>query len=315
MFVDNKQYILSIVTPTRGNFSAYWLEQLLQIRGAVQFILVYPPGAKIKQIPDPRIKTIMSPYQGELIQRFVGLINAQSEYVLALDDDDFVHPDVVQLTIDYFARFPQSWVLRLKMAKINYQNQDEIQSNWANVPNISNLEVCGKTAENPYPFQQGKYQGLLEIPIVPLDLTKFDLTHVLWPWKPRKDMEGIHFENFNNRVWRNQIVQESLLDLAATMQVIGPLTWLPFWSLDRLLGLFIQAKFFQPNLIIGHWLPGSEQIRFIERPFNLKEIRFYLISDSLLIKRFPQYPYFWHLFFWQLYRVPGLALRSLQSKK
>lgn len=33
--------VLSIVTPTRGNFTDYWLAQLLAVKGQVQLVLVY----------------------------------------------------------------------------------------------------------------------------------------------------------------------------------------------------------------------------------------------------------------------------------
>ncbi|MBD0335899.1 MAG: glycosyltransferase family 2 protein, partial [Cyanobacteria bacterium Co-bin13] len=69
------QPVLSIVTPTRGNFSDYWLDQLLAVRGDVQFVLVYPPGVPRRAIADPRVKSLTSPYKGEMMQRFVALLN------------------------------------------------------------------------------------------------------------------------------------------------------------------------------------------------------------------------------------------------
>jgi hypothetical protein len=59
--------LLSIVTPTRGNFSSYWFKQLRSIQGDVELILVYPPGQEIQEFNDSRIKVIVSPYKGELI--------------------------------------------------------------------------------------------------------------------------------------------------------------------------------------------------------------------------------------------------------
>ena len=58
--------ILSIVTPTRGNFSDDWLENLLQVEGEVQFILVYPPGVSLRKIADDRVTSLVSPYKGEM---------------------------------------------------------------------------------------------------------------------------------------------------------------------------------------------------------------------------------------------------------
>jgi len=60
--------ILSIVTPTLGKFSEYWLQQLLAIQGEVEFIWVYPPGAVTPSVEDPRVKIFHSLYQGETAQ-------------------------------------------------------------------------------------------------------------------------------------------------------------------------------------------------------------------------------------------------------
>ncbi|NER38409.1 MAG: glycosyltransferase family 2 protein [Oscillatoria sp. SIO1A7] len=309
----NEKPILSIVTPTRGNFEDYWLERLLKVEGNVEFIIVYPPNVAIQAIDDPRIKVLVSPYRGEVIQRFTGLLNATAPYVLALDDDDFVHPHILQLTRDYFQKFPESWVLRLKIAHIDFRKEKRIQQIWVKNPEIGELEIGKKTPENPYPYQNGKFQGLVEVPIAPLD-KKFDIRYAIWPRKERPDCYGIHFENFNNRVWKNEIVKEALADLSLSMQLLGRLTWLPLWNLDRLLGLFVQAKFFKPDSIIGHAMPEPEQIRMIARSEKLKEFRFYGYADFLLVKRFPEYGYLWNLVFWQLYKLPQILARVVKSK-
>ncbi|HEY9850936.1 MAG TPA: glycosyltransferase family A protein [Leptolyngbyaceae cyanobacterium] len=307
----SEKITLSIVTATRGNFSEYWLEQLLKIKGDVQLILVYPPDANFKYINDSRIKNFKSPYRGEVMQRTIGLLNASGKYVLALDDDDFVHPDVLEFTVKYFNKFPESWVLRLRMKKILFSDEEEIKKDWAEITDVNQLEVLKKTKENPDPFKGGKNPGLLELPIAPVD-NKFDVRYAIWPGLERKDMHGIHIENFNNKIWKNQLVQDALTELGKAMKIFGAITWVPSWNLDRLLGLFIQAKFFQKDAIIGHWMPIPEQIRFIIRPDNLKETRIYLEGDILLAKRFPQYGYFWNLFFSQLYDVPRVLGKSLK---
>lgn len=300
---------LSIVTPTRGNFSDYWIEQLLKVKGNVQFILVYPPNTQIKQISDPRIKVLTSPYKGEVMQRFTGLLNATGDYVLALDDDDFVHPDILNLTIEYFKQFPESWALRPKMKTIAYTDQEAITKPWADIPDISQLEAVSKRpSEEQYPVLQ-------ELPIAPLK-NKFNSLHLVNPYLERKDMHGVHMENFNNKIWKNELVQQALTDLSGTMRVIGALTWIPFWSLDRLLSLFIQAKFFEEGTIIGHWLHAPEQIRYIKTPQTLKqEFRLILPADVLLLKRFPQYGYFWNLFFEQFWVAVKKIGRNLTSLK
>ncbi|MBD2436246.1 glycosyltransferase family A protein [Nostoc sp. FACHB-110] len=310
--MNNKPF-LTIVTATRGNYSDYWLKQLLKIKGEIQFILVYPPDVNIKDIDDPRVSILISPYQGEVIQRFTGLINADGEYVMALDDDDFAHPDILELCQKYFQRFPTSWVLRLKIKNINNYDTARIQQAWEPIPNIEKLAVDQKTPENPFPYQQGNYQGLLEVPIAPLDKA-FDIRHLILPWKQRTDQNGIHFENFNNRIWQTKRVKAALYELSQAMKIIGALKWVPSWSLDRLLGLFLQAKFYQKDAIIGHALPKSEQIRYIVKDSALKETRLYLMAEIMLVKCYPQYGYLWNLIIWQVYTIPRIFAKSLKLK-
>ena len=309
--VGNEKNILSIVTPTRGNFSNYWIEQLLKVKGTVQFVLVYPPNVTIRSIDDSRVKVLISPYKGEMMQRFLALLNASGDYVLALDDDDFVHPDILNLTTEYFIRFPQSWILRLNKVVINFESTEDIKKHWQEIPDVHQLNICKKTTEIPYPYKQGNYTGLLEIPICPLDKT-FDIRYAIWPFMERKDNNGYHFENFNNIIWKNKLVQQALPDLSHTTQLTGALTWIPSSGFDRLLGLFVQAKYFQKDAIIGHWMPKPEQIRYIDKPPSLKPPRFHVVSDLLLVKSFPQYGYFWNLFFNKLYGVPRTLGKTIK---
>ncbi len=312
-----KKPLLSIVTPTLGKFSDYWLENLLKIQGDVQFVLVYPPATKGRAIDDARVKILVSPYKGEMMQRFVGFLNAEGDYVLALDDDDFVHPEVGKLTSEYFKRFTESWILRLQKAVIDISDEEQIKKPWEALPDVTQLEICKKTPENPYPYQQGNYKGLLEVPIAPLDKS-FDSRYLIWPFLTRKDNEGYHFENFNNIVWKNERVQQMLPDLSQATKLMGAVTWIPSTGFDRLSGLFIQAKFFQKNAIIGHWMPKPEQIRYIDKAPSLKPPRFHVISDVVLVKYFPQYGYLWNLFFSKLYGVPktvGKLVKMKLSKK
>lgn len=309
----NNQPFLTLVTATRGNYSDHWLEQLLQIKGNVQFILVYPPEAKVKNIDDPRVQSLVSPYKGEVMQRFTGLINAKGDYVMALDDDDFAHPDILDLTRRYFQLFPESWVLRLKIQNINDFDEVRIKQDWESIPHIEQLEICKKTPENPFPFQNGNYKGLLEVPIVPLDKA-LDIRHIIFPWQQRTDQNGIHFENFNNKIWKTERVKSALYEISKSMNIIGALTWLPLWSLDRLLGLFVQAKFYQKDAIIGHAMPKPEQVRFILKDASTKETRLYLMAELLLIKCYPQYGYLWNLVFWQIYTIPKVLGKSIKLK-
>jgi hypothetical protein len=309
----NIQPLLSIITPTLGKFSDYWLESILKVEGSVEFVLVYPPKVKIKTIDDPRVTELIGPYKGEMPQRFVGLLNAKGKYVLALDDDDFVHPNICELITQYFNKFSDSWVLRLQKLNIDINDVERIKQPWEAIPDINQLEICKKTPENPYPFQKGNYKGLLEVPIAPLN-KNFDLRYLIWPFLTRKDNEGYHFENFNNIVWRNDLIQQAIPELSQATKVMGVVTWIPSSGFDRLSGLFVQANFFEPDIIIGHWMPKPEQIRYIDKDPALKPPRFHILSDFLLIKYFPQYGYFWNLFFNKLYNVPRTFVKATKWK-
>jgi glycosyltransferase involved in cell wall biosynthesis len=295
--------VLSIVTPTRGNYTDYWFNQLLAVQGEVQFVLVYPPGTVVPPISDLRVKTVVSPAKGEVMQRLTGLLNASGSYVMALDDDDFVHPDIVQLVRQYFERFPDSWVLRLAMEKLDFVAQDQIQKPWQALPNVNTLTVANRRSSSDLTILQ-------TVPIAPLK-NPFDLRYFVSPLLDRRDMHGPHIENFNNKVWRNDHVQPALADLSDTMRLVGALNWMPLWSLDRLLGLFIQARYFEAAKIVGHWMPAPAQIRYIVMAQELKqEFRLMLPADALLVKRFPQYGYFWNLFCDQFWTAVRRVVRS-----
>jgi hypothetical protein len=303
---------MSIVTATKGTFSDYWLAQLQNIQGQVEFILVYPPGETPRQFEDSRIRTITSPFKGEVMQRFLGLINAQGEYVMALDDDDFVHPDTFGMAQDYFDRFPKSWVMRLRMDKIPDTEVTRIRGPWATAPDIKQMGTFTQATAQQFKNENPDQAGLLEIPIAPLD-RPFDWRYLLVPFYPRKDMHGVHFENFNNRVWKTDMVKTSLAHFSKSMQIWGAFTWMPFWSLDRALGLFIQAEFYQKDAVVGHWLPAPAQMRFIDRDPSTKEPRTYLAADLLLNRAFPQYGYFWNLFFSQLWDTPKVMAKRVKQ--
>jgi glycosyltransferase involved in cell wall biosynthesis len=302
----SKGKLLSIVTPTRGNFSDYWFEQLQAIKGDVEFVLVYPLGASIKPCLDPRIKLIVSPFKGEVFQRMLGLLNASGKYVINIDDDDFIHPDVLELVDKYFQKFPDSWLLRLMVEGIGYRNQDAIQREWDRFAEIDTLEIV--------PRKNDQSSVLQELPIAPLK-NPFDLRFLVGIYLTRKDMHGAHVENFNNKVWRNDLVQAALVELTQSMIILKALTWIPKWNLDRLLGLFIQATFFKEGEVIGHWMPFPAQVRYVSTPQYVKgdTFRLMLPADALLVKRFPQYGYFWNLFFEQFWVAVRKTARAVLS--
>lgn len=297
--------ILSVVTPTLGRFSATWLEALLAIQGDVQFVLVYPPGTIPHAGDDPRLKLLTSPYRGEMMQRLVGLLNADGRYIIALDDDDYLHPEVVNLTLEYFQRFPQSWVLRLYQDRIPAEHRAAMTAPWADLPVVADLPVLTHRTEADL--------GLIEVPIAPLT-KRFDRRYLLWPWRTRRDDQGRHIENFNNKVWDSQKVQPVLPVLLQTTTLLGLLTWIPRSGFDRLLGLFLQAHWFEADRAIGHWMPAPGQVRFNLVAPELKPPRFHAASDWLLVRQFPQYGYLWNLWINKLSYVPKLTVKVLLGR-
>lgn len=288
---------LSIVTPTRGNFTPYWFERLISIQGDVEFILVYPPGQVIQKPSDSRIKAIVSPYKGEVAQRAVGLLNASSDYVIALDDDDFLHPQVADLVKTYFELYPESLCLRLCKQNIDFQDTDLIERPWDPLPDVTKLTPVKTT------YDRDRYapsEVLREVPISPLG-NRFRLSS-LWIYSKRIDQEGPHPENFNNIVWKREIVKETVVDLLKFTQFWGSLIWLPFWNLDRLLGLYLQALVFQPDMVLGHHILSGDQVRYIEARSSTKgEVRSMFAADMILALKFPQYGYLWNLFFYEMW--------------
>ncbi len=290
------QPVLSIVVPTREGFSEHWFTKLLTIEGNVEFILVHPPGMAKHPATDSRLQQINSAFRGEIIQRMTGMLNASGKYILTVNCDEYLTPKIVEVGIEYFTRFPDSWVVRLSRKGFKYGDHAELDNPWQDIPAIRDLAVCfnnkekNKNKNESISYEKGNC--LLEIPIAPLN-NKFDW-HCFF--RKRKDHHGIHTENFDKKIWKNEMVQETLLDIIQTMIFFGPIKYVPFWCLDRLLGLFIQAKFFEQGKIIGHLLPQPEQIRIEENPPEYKKSqRFYVIAEILLIKRFTQYGYLWNL--------------------
>lgn len=215
----NKKPTLSIVTPTRGDFSDYWLDMLLKVKGDIEFILVYPPEESVKKIDDPRVKILTSPFKGECIQRSIGLLNATGKYV---------------------------WLIN--------------------------------------------------------------------PFKRRKDQCGIHMENSINRVWKSSVIKESLPFLIKQFNVLGPLKWIPFWSLDRLMGLLIQAVNYKEGIKIGHWVVSDGvQVKRGSNESKKNGYRYIWPSDMLLAKAFPRYGYFWNLFFEQFWGAIKMLIHKVFS--
>jgi hypothetical protein len=289
---QSTEKFLSIVTPTREGFSDHWIRELMKIKGDVDFIWVHPPGSEKRLVDDPRVHQIISPLRGEIIQRMIGLMNVSSPYILTINCDEYLTPDILEITQQYFDCFPDSWVMRLDKKFFDFGDQAGLESSWETFPNISELK-------------------LKEIPISPVD-NQFDVSCF---FRPRKDLHGAHTENFDKKVWKNQLVQETLKEFDHLMTLQGPLKYIPFWCLDRVLGLAIQAKFYEKDKIIGHLLPSPEQLRVEDNPPEYrKSKRFYLFAEMLLIRRFPESGYFWNMIVDQLRGIPGRGLSFLYRK-
>lgn len=282
-----------------------WFQGFLAVEGPVELILVYPPGCPPEGPPDSRLKQLSSPFRGEVIQRLTGLLNARGTYVLTINCDEYLHPEILALTRRYFQRFPDSWVLRLSTQSYDYGDEVALKAPWKPLPLVETMGVCSYRDRSQDRYNQG---DLLEIPIAPLN-NRFDIAFL---WRGRRDQNGSHTENFDKKVWRNDRVQAALQEILQAMHVVGPLQYLPFWCLDRLLGLSLQAKFFQPGLAIGHKLPQPEYLRSEDNPPNYRRRgRFYVFAEILLLRRFPQYGYLWTLVGHQIREFPVRAVGSI----
>jgi glycosyltransferase involved in cell wall biosynthesis len=294
--------ILSIVVPTREGTDRQWLDELLKVRGEVEFILVHPPGMAKYAIEDRRLQQINSSFRGEIIQRLTGLLNASGQYVLTINCDEYLTPEILTITQEYFTQFPDNWVVRLTKKHFDFGDRNSLIAPWEKY-DFKSLSICDRS--NPQARAYENNNCMLEIPIAPLD-NKFDLACL---FRQRKDHHGVHTENFDKKVWKNNILQSALQELSQAMIIAGPIKYVPFWCLDRLLGLFIQAKFYEKGKIIGHLLPFPEQIRVEENPPEYtKSKRFYMFAEVLLLKRFPQYGYLWNLIIDQ---IRGTIFRGL----
>ena len=223
-------------------------------------------------------------------------MNARGTYVLSINCDEYIHHNIVEITREYFRNFPESYFFRLKQRIFEFGDPTIIQE-WKPLQNFAEIKIrkTGKKPENsqePDYSEEEKQYMMREIPIVPLG-NRFDFSAFL---KGRKDHRGPHQENFDKKVWKNEMVQENLQDVVTHLKLLGPFKYIPFWTADRLLGLSIQAKFFEEDKIAGHWLPLPEQLRTEDNPPEYpRKHRRYVLAEILLLKKYPRYGYFWNL--------------------
>lgn len=281
---------LSIIIPMREGVQDSWLQELLKIKGNAQFILVYPPHVPYIPITDPRLHQITSSLRGELIQRVTALLNATGKYVLSINCDEYLHPNIIEITEDYFSNFPDSYFFKLKGAKFSFGDAP-INKPWNYLNNIKDIAIRKSNSEKTYSEEEKEYT-MREIPIVPFN-KKLDLLAV---FRGRRDEKGPHQENFDKKVWKNELVQEALKGVVPTFTLFGPFKYVPFWTADRVMGLSVQARFFEPGKIAGHWLPLPEQLRTEDNPPNQpRKNRRYVLSEISLLRQFPSFGYIWNL--------------------
>ncbi|MGF1478490.1 MAG: glycosyltransferase [Cyanophyceae cyanobacterium] len=281
---------LSIVIPMREGVQESWLQELLKVQGEVEFILVYPPSVPFMAIADSRLRQIASPLRGEVIQRVTALLNAAGKYVLSVNCDEYLHPHIIAIAEDYFSTYPDSYFFRLKQAMFPFGDAP-IDKPWGSLRSFKDINVRKRNAEKAY-SEAEKDQTMREIPITPLD------NRVDWLalFRGRRDHNGPHQENFDKKVWKNELVQEALTGVVPTFTLFGPFKYVPFWTADRLMGLSVQSRFFEPGKIAGHWLPLPEQLRTEDNPPNHpRKNRRYVLAEMSILRQFPGYGYLWNL--------------------
>ncbi|WP_353931207.1 glycosyltransferase family A protein [Okeanomitos corallinicola TIOX110] len=281
---------LSIIIPMRGGVEDSWLQELLKIQGSTEFILVYPPHVPFFKVIDPRLRQIKSPLKGEVVQRVTALLNASGKYVLSINCDEYIHPDILAITEDYFSNFPDSYFFRLNQVQFPF-GKAPIGKDWNSLANIKDIGIRKRNDGKTYSPEEIEYT-MREVPIVPLN-NKKDFFAL---FRGRKDHRGPHQENFDKKVWKNELVQATLPEIATTFNLFGPFKYVPFWTADRLMGLSVQAKFFEPGKIAGHWLCLPEQLRTEDNPPNQPRVnRRYVLAEILLLKLFASFGYIWNL--------------------
>ncbi|MEO1620460.1 MAG: glycosyltransferase, partial [Cyanobacteria bacterium J06632_3] len=259
-----------------------------------------------------RMRQLVSPFRGEIIQRLTGMLNATGTYLLSFNCDEYINPGVPAMARRYFEQFPDSWVMRLAKSEYAYGDQSALDAPWEALPvDLKAIPVCRQADDNLSLYEEGH---MMEIPVAPLH-HKFDWGCI---WRGRTDHQGPHTENFDKKVWINAMVQEALQEVLQGFALAGPIKYLPFWCLDRLLGLALQAKFYdpaRPEQLIGHKLPHPAQLRVEDNPPEYRRRgRFYVFAEIILLRRFPQYGYIRNLVVHQIREFPVRSYLSIKRK-
>lgn len=283
------QVLLSVIVPMRGGVPRQWLDSLLAIQSSVEFVLVYPPSVEYFPTSDPRCRQLTSPLQGELFQRFTALLNARGQYVLSINCDEHLHPEIARLTEQYFQRFPDSYCFALSRESCAYGDA-QLYRPWHDLEDVAQWSIREQIFGNDT-------SQLQPMPIAPLT------NPFRWQsfFSGRTDQNGWHRENFDKKVWKTHLVHQTIEGLVPLFKMLGPFKFIPFWTADRLLGLAVQAEFFEEDRIIGHHLPHPPQLRIEDNPptpesaGRSRSNRRYVLAELILVRKYPQYGYFWNL--------------------
>lgn len=88
----------------------------------------------------------------------------------------------------------------------------------------------------------------------------------------------------------------------------------PLFSTDWPFSLFLQAKNYKKDMLIGHWLFGPKLIKrqmIKQREFN-PMVGF--PSVVIMVRAFPRIGYFWNIFFEQFWGSVKVLIRKIFRK-
>ncbi len=51
-------------------------------------------------------------------------------------------PNILEIAVDYFNEFPDSWVLRLSKKNFKFGDKVSLESSWKSIAQIEKLKIC-----------------------------------------------------------------------------------------------------------------------------------------------------------------------------
>ncbi|MDR1196141.1 MAG: glycosyltransferase family 2 protein [Endomicrobium sp.] len=159
---------ISVIVPVYNveKYLARCLDSLLaQTFGDFEIICVNDGSAdgslKILQdyaARDPRIKIINQQNQGLSMARNNGLKIAQGKYIYFLDSDDYIHPQLLEITHNFITKYNAdlvSFMYDMKTHKAAKRNARNFKHVWQNYKNIN--KIPHKFTNNPLKFYRRKF--------------------------------------------------------------------------------------------------------------------------------------------------------------